>query len=102
MTPRRALTPEQRIEIAALRLAHPTWTLREIGAVVGCGPAAVCNSLSGRTGSDMARKPDCVADHKPEPYVPPITVQQPGSIIRPLSMACLMAGNSRLARRSRI
>ena len=88
---RATISEEKRAKVRDLHDRFPGMTYREIGARAGVNQGSVWVILNPR--KEAKRKPGAPAA-APEKvaFVPPITVQQPGSIIRPVSMARLMAG----------
>ncbi len=89
---RKAIPEHRRQMVRDLHDRFPRMTYREIGARAGVNMGSIWVILNPR--KEAKRKPagDNAAVPERVPFVPPITVQQPGSIIRPVSMARLMAG----------
>lgn len=81
---RKHLTEDEREKIRELKQRKPGLKHRELAAMFGVSGPCICGVLNSK------------AKPKPAPKVrmllPPITVQQPDSIIRPIPLSRLMAG----------
>jgi len=83
--PRACFTPEQRQEIRDLHAEQPSLRYKQIAAQFGCSIAYVAAIICGRGGKEPS--PPMRTTRQP----PACTVQQPGSIIRPIPLSRLTA-----------
>lgn len=88
------ITDEKREAIRQMRDRFHKMPYREIGVRVGVSTATVCLTLNPRCRPSSISKPK-TASARVTMALPPCTVQQPDSIIRPVPLAMLMAGNAR-------
>jgi hypothetical protein len=90
-TRRPNLTEAEKDAIREMRDRHPRMTYREIGARFKVNPSQVCGIITQRYRPEATKKPG-ERSKAAAPPPPSCTVQQPGSIIRPIPLSRLTAG----------
>lgn len=91
-TRRPNLTEAEKDAIREMRDRFPRMTYREIGVRFKVTPSQVCGIITNRYSAPANQKPVMRLKAATKLPPPPCTVQQPGSIIRPIPLSRLTAG----------